>query len=173
MAQEVAERLGAPLDVMLVRKVGVPWQPELAFGAVATGGVTVFNEEVVRLAGVSREEIDRAVGREREELERREVLYRGGRPPAELEGKTVVLVDDGIATGATARAAVRAAAQRGAARTVIACPVAPPETVASLRAEADDVVCLRTPPDFGAVGFWYRDFHPVEDEEVVDALRDR
>lgn len=170
VAREVAEELGAPLDVILVRKVGVPWQPELALAAVASGGVTVLNDEIVRATGLTGEEIADAVERERTELERRETLYRQGRSPIDVKGKTVVLVDDGIATGATVRAAVRAAVRRGAAHTVVACPVAPPETVASLRAEADDVVCLKTPSDFRAVGLWYEDFRPVSDDEVVRAL---
>lgn len=173
VAEEVAEELGAALDVMLVRKVGVPWQPELALGAVASGDVTVFNDEVVRATGLTPEDIAQAVEREREELGRRERLYREGRPPADVAGKTVILVDDGIATGATIRAALRAVQQRGAARTIVASPVAPPETVAALRAEADDVVCVKTPDDLRAIGFWYEDFTPVEDHEVVIALRDR
>lgn len=173
VAEEVAEELGAALDVMLVRKVGVPWQPELALGAVASGDVTVFNDDVVRATGLTSEDIDRAVERERGELERREGLYREGRPAADVTGKTVIVVDDGIATGATVRAALRALEQRGAARTIVASPVAPPETVASLRTQADDVVCLKTPDDLRAIGLWYEDFTPISDDEVVRALRDR
>lgn len=173
VAEEVAEELGAPLDLILVRKVGVPWQPELALGAVSSGNVTFFNPDVVAATGLTPEELEDEARRERDELDRRERLYREGRPPTDLTGKTVVLVDDGIATGATVRAALKALSERGAARTVVASPVAPPETVALLREEADHVVCLVTPSDLGAIGFWYEDFRPVEDEEVVSALRDR
>lgn len=173
VAEPVAERLGAPLDIVLVRKVGVPWQPELALGAVSTGDTTFLNEDVVAATGLSRDEIEEVVRRERRELDRREALYRRGRPPTDVRGKTVVLVDDGIATGATVRAALRALQERGAARTVVACPVAPPETVASLLEEADDVICLKTPRDLGAIGLWYDDFSPVADEEVTRALQRR
>lgn len=173
VAGEVAEELGAALDVMLVRKVGVPWQPELALGAVASGGVTVFNDEVVRATGLTAEDIDQAVEREREELEHRERLYREGRPPPDVTGKTVMVVDDGIATGATVRAALSALEQRGAARTIVASPVAPPDAVASLRTRADVVVCLKTPDNLRAIGLWYEDFTPVTDDEVVRALRNR
>ncbi len=170
VAHEIASRLGASMDVLLVRKLGVPWQPELAFGAVSTGGVTVLNDEVMRAAGLGREEIDAVIDRERAELERRERLYRGERAPVDVSGRTVVLVDDGIATGSTVRAALRALSARGAARTIVAAPVAAPETVEALRREADDVVCVETPPDLVAIGFWYRDFSPVADEEVLEIL---
>lgn len=173
VAERVAERLGAPLDVVLVRKVGVPWQPELALGAVSTGGTMVFTQDVLAATGLAREEIEEAVRRELQELERRETLYRRGRPPTDVRGKTVVLVDDGIATGATVRAALRALRERGAARTVVACPVAPPETVASLLEEADEVIALKTPENLGAIGLWYNDFSPVPDEEVTRALQRR
>jgi putative phosphoribosyl transferase len=173
VAREVAEALGAPLDVLMVRKVGVPWQPELALGAVSSGEVTVLNDEVVRATGLTEEEVNDAVAREREELDRRERLYREGRPPQEVHGKTVVLVDDGIATGATVRAGLKALDQRGATRRVVACPVAPAQTVASLREEADDVVCVSTPDDLRAIGLWYVDFPPISDAEVIHALRDQ
>lgn len=173
VAEPVAERLGAPLDVVLVRKVGVPWQPELALGAVSTGDTTFLNDDVLAATGLDPEEIEEVVRRERRELERREALYREGRPPTDVKGKTVVLVDDGIATGATVRAALRALQERGAARTVVASPVAPPETVASLLEEADDVVCLKTPDNLQAIGLWYDDFSPVSDEEVTRVLQRR
>lgn len=170
VAYEIAKTVGAPLDVLLVRKLGVPWQPELAFGAVSTGGVIVYNDQVVRLAGLSNQEIDEVVARERSELERREQAYRGVRPPLDVEGKTAVVVDDGIATGATVRAGLQALERLGAARRIVACPVAPPETVELLRREADDVICLQTPVDLRAIGLWYQDFSPVEDEEVQRLL---
>jgi putative phosphoribosyl transferase len=170
VAHEIAARVGAPLDVLLVRKLGVPWQPELAFGAIATGDVVVYNNDVVRVAGLSREEMDEVVERERAELARRERLYRGDRPPADVAGKTAVVVDDGIATGSTVRAGLRALAEREASRTIVACPVAPPETVDLLLTEADEVICLQTPPDLGAIGLWYDDFTPVADDEVVRLL---
>jgi predicted phosphoribosyltransferase len=169
VAEEVARAIGAPMDVLVVRKLGVPWQPELAFGAVSTGDVVVMNEDVVQAAGIGPDEIDAVVRRERAELSRRERELHGG-PPIPVEGKTVVLVDDGIATGATVRAALRALAERGAARVVLACPVAPSETVRALETEADEVVCLASPTPFRAVGAWYRDFRPVRDAEVREAL---
>jgi putative phosphoribosyl transferase len=155
---------------VLVRKLGVPWQPELAFGAVSTGGIVVMNEEIVRAAGLGKDAMDRVIERERGELERREEALLGGRPPLPVEGRTAVLVDDGIATGATVRAALAALAERGVRRTVLACPVAPTETVRVLEREADEVVCLSTPEPFFAVGAWYRDFSPVSDHEVTEIL---
>ncbi len=170
VAEEVARAIGAPLDVLVVRKLGVPWQPELAFGAISTGGVLVMNEDVVQAAALGPEEIDQVVGRERIELERRETMLHGGRDPLAVEGRTVVLVDDGIATGATVRAALRALGERGVTRSVLACPVAPIETVRALESEADEVVCLSTPTPFLAVGSWYRDFSAVSDAEVREIL---
>jgi putative phosphoribosyl transferase len=170
VASEIASRVGAPLDVLLVRKLGVPWQPELAFGAISSGDVLVFNDEVLRMLDLSPREIDEVVERERAELARREQLYRGGRPSLPVDGRTVVLVDDGIATGSTVRAGLRALATRGASRTIVACPVAPPETVERLLREADDVICLQMPPNLGAIGLWYEDFSPVTDEEVQRLL---
>ena len=167
---EIAKQIGAPLDVLLVRKLGVPWQPELAFGAVSSGGVTVFNEAVLGELRLTPDETNEVIEQERAELERRERLYRGGRAPADVQGKTAVVVDDGIATGSTVRAALRALAHRGAKRTIVACPVAPPETVELLLREADDVVCLLTPPELLAIGVWYDDFLPVSDEEVLRLL---
>jgi putative phosphoribosyl transferase len=170
VAYEVARELGAPLDVFVVRKLGVPFQPELAMGAIAGGGVRVLNEEVVAQAGVTEVEMARVEAREREELERRERLYRGGRPELDVEGRTVLLVDDGLATGSTVRAAIEALRRRGPARVVVAVPVAPRDTCAALRAVADEVVCLRTPALFLAVGSWYASFPPTRDEEIGDLL---
>jgi predicted phosphoribosyltransferase len=159
------------MDVVLVRKLGVPWQPELAFGAIATGDVAVIDDDYVRALGVGREAIREVVERERIELGRREQLYLEGRPPLDVKGKTVVIVDDGIATGSTMRAALASLATRGAARVVVASPVAAVETVRSLEDDADAVLCLRTPANFAAVGAWYEDFAPVSDHEVRRLLK--
>ncbi len=169
VAFEVAQALGAPLDVMVVRKLGVPFQPELGMGAIGEGGVRVINDRVVEMAGVSPEQLEQVERRERAELERRAASYRGGRPPVPIAGRTVVLVDDGIATGSTARAACRVAAARGADRVVLAVPVASPEAVADLGREAE-VVCLEVPSHMWAVGEWYRDFSQTSDEEVIRLL---
>ncbi|GAA4577994.1 phosphoribosyltransferase [Micromonospora coerulea] len=168
VAQVVAERLGAPLDVLVVRKLGMPMAPEVAYGALGPGGVQVLNEMIA--GGLS--EDDRAEVRQREqaELDRRERRYRAGRPPLELTGRTAVIVDDGLATGATARAAVQVARQLGAARVVVAVPVGSQQAYEMVAADADQVVCAQTPPDFGAVGAYYDDFHEVSDDEVTEAL---
>jgi predicted phosphoribosyltransferase len=166
VAYEVATRLRAPLDVLLVRKLGVPWQPELAFGAIATGDVTVINQDHVSALGIHQGLIRDVVTRERQELEHRERLYRADRKPERLTGKTVVVVDDGIATGSTVRAALESLAKRGVARRIVACPVAAAETVPGLEDQADLVLCLETPVNFFAVGAWYEDFQPVSDDEV-------
>jgi putative phosphoribosyl transferase len=168
---EVATRLGAPLDVLLVRKLGVPWQPELAFGAVATGDVVVLNEDHLRALGMGEEVVADIVERERLELERRERLYLDDHEPVDIAGKTVIVVDDGIATGSTVRAALESLARRGVARRVVACPVAAAETVRGLEDEADRIYCLRTPVYFAAVGAFYDDFTPVSDAEVKELLR--
>jgi putative phosphoribosyl transferase len=170
VAFDVARRLGAPLDVLVVRKLGVPFQPELGMGAIGEGGVRVLNPDVMRVARVSDDELARVERSERAELERRAAAYRAGRPPMPLAGRTAIVVDDGIATGGTARAALQVARAHGAARVVLAVPVAPPETIASLVAAADDIVCLEQPNDLYAVGAWYRDFTPVPDAEVVRLL---
>jgi len=167
---EVADALGAPLDVFLVRKLGVPGYEELAMGAVASGGRRVLNDEIVRGLGISDTEIDAAVARELQELARRERLYRGDRPPPDVSGRTVVLVDDGLATGATMRAAVQALRQQQPARIVVAVPTASPDTCEALRAEADEVICTMTPEPFFAVGHWYDDFAQTTDDEVHDLL---
>jgi predicted phosphoribosyltransferase len=170
---EVARALGAPLDVFLVRKLGVPRYEELAMGAVATGGVRVLNDEIVRGLGISEYEIDAVVARELQELARRERLYRGDRPPPDVAGRTVILVDDGLATGATMRAAVVALRQQKPARIVVAVPTASPDTCEALKAEADDVVCAITPEPFFAVGHWYEDFTQTTDDEVRELLARR
>ena len=167
---EVARALHAPLDVFLVRKLGAPGHGELAMGAIASGGVRVLNEGVVRGLGVTPEEIDAAAAAEQRELERRERAYRGGRPPLDVRGRTVILVDDGLATGSTMRAAVEALRRLGPARIVVAVPVGAPETCEEFHAEADDVVCARTPDPFYAVGLWYGDFSQTTDEEVRELL---
>ncbi len=168
VAKVVAERLGAPLDVLVVRKLGVPWAPEVAYGALGPGGVQVLNEMVAnRLSEADKAEVRR---REQAELERRESRYRAGRPPLDLTGRTAVIVDDGLATGATARAAVQVARHLGAARVVVAVPVGSDQAYEMLAAEADQVVCLQLPPDFAAVGAYYDDFHEVSDDEVTDLL---
>jgi putative phosphoribosyl transferase len=163
---EVARALDVPLDVFLVRKLGVPGQPELAMGALASGGTVVLNQPVIHTLGIPREAIERVAEEERRELSRREEAYRGHRPPAELEGRTVILVDDGLATGSSMRAAVEAVRRRGPARIVVAVPVAARETCDELRREVDDIVCLETPDPFYAVGFAYRNFDQTSDDEV-------
>jgi len=170
VAAEVAEALGAPLDVIVVRKLGVPFQPELGMGAIGEGGVRVLNEDVVRIAGVSPGEVAEVEERERSELERRARRFRGDRTAVSLAGRVVIVVDDGIATGGTARAAVEVARAHGACRVVLAVPVAPPDAAASLREVADDVVCLVTPVALSAVGQWYDDFTQTSDAEVVRLL---
>ncbi|MEU3457888.1 phosphoribosyltransferase family protein [Micromonospora sp. NPDC006766] len=168
VAEVVAERLGAPLDVLVVRKLGVPWAPEVAYGALGPGGVQVLNEMVAaRLSDADKAEVRQ---REQAELERRESRYRAGRPPLDLTGRIAVVVDDGLATGATARAAVQVARHLGAARVVVAVPVGSDQAYEMLTAEADQVVCLQAPPDFAAVGAYYDDFHEVSDDEVTDLL---
>jgi putative phosphoribosyl transferase len=164
IAWEVASHLHAPLDVFVVRKLGVPQWQELAMGAVASGGGLVINDGLVDRLGIDQDTILEAIRRETAEIERREQAYRGGRPARDLSGRTVILVDDGIATGATMLAAVRAV--RAARRVVVAVPVGPPTLSSQLRDEADDVVCASTPPQFDAVGQAFVDFHQVSDDEV-------
>jgi len=167
---EVARELKAPLDVFVVRKLGLPAQPELAMGAIASGGVQVLNEEVVQTLGVSPETIAEVAAHEQEELDRRERLYRGARPGHSVEGKTVILVDDGVATGSTMRAAVKALRMQKPAEIVVGVPVAPPETCEALRKDADQVVCTRTPEPFLALGAWYASFPQTPDAEIQDLL---
>jgi predicted phosphoribosyltransferase len=171
VAYEVARALHAPLDVFLVRKLGLPGQEELAMGAIATGGVRVLNEEVVRLLDIPPELIDQVARREQQELERREREYRGDRPRPDVRGRTVILIDDGLATGSSMRAAVAALRQQHPAHIVVAVPVASAETCEEFTSLVDAVVCARTPEPFRAVGLWYRDFSPTTDEEVRDLLR--
>jgi putative phosphoribosyl transferase len=166
VAAEVADALGAPLDVVVVRKVGVPQQPELAMGAVGEDGVTVVNQPVVASGRIPARTFEHVAERARGELEERLALLRGDRPPVRVAGRTVVLVDDGLATGSTAEAAVQVLRARGAARIVLAVPVAPPDAVARLERLADAVVCLETPEWFLSVGSWYASFDPVPDDEV-------
>jgi predicted phosphoribosyltransferase len=170
VAYEVARALGAALDVFLVRKLGVPGNEELAMGAVATGGVRVLNDPVVRQLGIPGHLIDAVAAEQQQELARRERLYRDGRPPPDTRGRAVILVDDGLATGATMRAAVKALRRSGPARIVVAVPTAPPDTCEELRREADEVVCGIAPEPFLAVGQWYEDFPQTSDDEVRDLL---
>jgi predicted phosphoribosyltransferase len=170
VAFEVAKALRAPLDVFLVRKLGAPGFEELAMGAIASGGVTVLNPDVIRTLEVPREEVEAAAERERCELERRERVYRRGRPAPDVAGQTVILVDDGLATGSTMRAAVAALRRLGPARVVVAVPAAAPASCEEMRAIADDCVCALTPHPFHAVGLWYDDFTQTTDEEVCDLL---
>jgi putative phosphoribosyl transferase len=172
VAYEVARTLGAPLEAFVVRKIGAPGQEELAMGAIATGDVRVLDQDTIRMLNVAPEDVERVIGQETRELERRERLYRGAHPFPDLHGRTALLVDDGIATGASMTAAVRAVRALGAARVVVAVPVAPPETVDRLRREADDCICALTPPMFFAVGAWYADFSQTRDDEVVALLDD-
>jgi putative phosphoribosyl transferase len=170
VAFEIARGLGAPLDVFLVRKLGVPGHEELAVGAIATGGVRVVNRRLVEHLGLTPEVIDAIAARERRELERRRRAYRDDRPPPDLTGRTVILVDDGLATGSTMWAAVQAVREQHPARVVVAVPVGAPDTCAALGEVADEVVCLRTPEPFGSVGGWYEDFEQTSDEEVRELL---
>ncbi|HST25898.1 MAG TPA: phosphoribosyltransferase, partial [Gaiellaceae bacterium] len=171
VAREVARAIGAPFDVFVVRKLGYPGQPELAMGAIATGGTRVLNEPIVRELQLGEELIERVAERERAELERRERAYRGDRPPLALAGRTVVVVDDGLATGATMRAAVAAVRLQGPARVIVAVPTAPPHAMDELRPAADEVVALIEPDPFHAVGLWYRDFRELSDDDVRRLLR--
>jgi putative phosphoribosyl transferase len=170
VAYEVAKALNAPLDVFVIRKLGAPFQPELAMGAIAGGGIIVLNEEVVRGYGVTDEEINEAVTRETIELERREKLYRGENESQPIEGKIVILVDDGLATGASMRAAVKAAKKYNPEKVIVAVPVGARDTCQTLSKEADEIICAYMPEQFWAVGSWYEDFTQTEDREVRDLL---
>jgi putative phosphoribosyl transferase len=168
---EVARVLGAPLDVVVVRKLGVPRQPELAMGAIGSGGVCVLNEELIRLEGISREDVDATAAREAQEVERREQLYRAGRPALEVPNRTVILVDDGLATGSTMLAAVKCVRTLQPSTVIVAAPAAAREACEHMRECADRCVCLATPEPFMAVGEWYEDFRPTTDSEVRELLR--
>lgn len=171
VAAEVATVLGAPLDVILVRKLGLPSQPELGMGAIGEDGIRVINEEIVAIARVSAAELDAVEQRERAELVRRAERFRGGRPRLRLAGRVVVVVDDGIATGSTARAACQVARAERAGRVVLAAPVAPPDWTGRLAGVADEFVCVATPVAFAAVGQFYADFSQTTDDEVIGCLR--
>ena len=170
VAYEVAAALGAPLDVLVVRKLGVPWQPELGMGAVGEDGVVVVNRDIVRMAAVDEAALAAVEARERAEVAARAERFRRGRLPVPIAGRTAVVVDDGLATGGTARAALGVARARGAERVVLAVPVAPADSLPLLAADADAVVCLLSPSRFTAVGSWYQNFHQTTDEEVVELL---
>jgi putative phosphoribosyl transferase len=170
VANEVAKRLRAPLDVFIVRKLGVPGFEELAAGAIASGGVRVLNEDVMRAIPHADEAIETVTARETAEMQRREQTYREGRPAPELRDRVAILVDDGLATGATMRAAVKALRQRGAAKIVVAVPVGPPDTCHEIEAQADEAICLSTPEFFQAVGQYYDDFSQTTDEDVRQLL---
>ncbi len=170
VAFAVAMTLELELDILLVRKLGLPRQPEYAIGAIGSGGVRVLQPGVPGLMGVTQEQIDAIAARELLEIERRTRLYRGGRAPPALGGRSVIIVDDGIATGSTMQAAVEVARRHGAGRVVVAAPVAPPDTLATLAAQADELVCLAAPPYFRAVSQWYDTFDQTSDEEVQDLL---
>jgi len=170
VAYEVSQILNAPLDIFVVRKLGVPGHEELAMGAIATGGAIVFNDEVIDNLGIPKSAIDRVIERERAELQRRERDYRGNRPPPDCAGKTVILVDDGLATGASMHAAVQAVHALGPAAVVIAVPTAAASTCSRLRPFVDDIVCVITPEPFYAVSAWYDDFSQTTDEEVYSLV---
>jgi putative phosphoribosyl transferase len=171
VAFEVAKALNAPLDIFLSRKLGVPGQEELAFGAIASGETRVLDREIIEAIGISEEQIERIAASVKKELERRENLYRGARAPLKLEGLTVLLVDDGIATGSSMRAAILALWQMKPARLVVAVPVAPLSTCNRLKPEVDELICLYSPKDFYAIGPFYENFSQLADEEVTELLR--
>ena len=174
VAYEVARALDAPLDVIVARKLGAPDQPELGIGALVDGDhpETVLDQQAIALLGVDRDYLRSEIDRQLREIRRREAAYRGGRPPVGLAGRTVIVIDDGLATGSTMRAALRAIRRAGARRVVLAVPVAPLDTLAALAREVDEVVCLATPADFDSVGRFYRDFAATSDAEVVHLLAD-
>ncbi len=170
VAYEVARRIDAPLDVVVVRKVGAPLNPEYGVGAVGEEGVVLLNDQALSQLGVTREDMQEAVEREQQELERRLERYRSGRPAARVRDRSVVVVDDGVATGVSATAAARVLRERGAGHTILAVPVGAPESLERLKGEYDETVCLHAPSSFMAVGSWYRDFGQTSDETVIDLL---
>ena len=171
IGKEIAEALGGELDVLIVRKLGAPGNPEFGFGAIASGGVQYIDVRTVRMLNLSEREIKNILEQERKVLQCRSKMYRADRPEPCITGRTVILVDDGLATGSTAHAAIRAVRQAKPQQLVLAVPVAPVETVNSLRSEVDDLVCLACPPLFKAVGQWYQRFEQITDQEVIDLLR--
>jgi putative phosphoribosyl transferase len=171
VAFEVAAALHAPLDVFVIRKLGVPWQEELAFGAIAGGGIRILDPEIIEAAGVSPLDVEEVAKKELRELERREHAYRAGRPPLAVEGQTVIVVDDGVATGSSMRAAIAALREKNPGRLVVAIPVAPPSTCERLSLAVDELVCVTRPESLYAIGQFYLDFRPVTDEEVTELLR--
>lgn len=170
VAFEVARALSAPLDVWVVRKIGTPWHPELGMGAVAEGGYVYISRDIVEHVGISEEELSKATALKQREVEERVFKFRGKRSPPVLLDRTVVLVDDGIATGGTVRCAIRAIRAQNPRKIVLAVPVAAPQAIAELRAEVDDIICLLAPADLNAIGLWYQDFTQVPDEEVARLL---
>jgi len=170
VAFEVAQALNAPLDVFVVRKLGVPGQEELAMGAIATGGVRVLNDDIVGYLGLSEEVIDRVAAREKKELDRRERIYRGDNAAPLVQGRTLILIDDGLATGSTMHAAVAALRKQQPSRIVVAVPVASPEACEELRSEVNETICAATPRPFQGVGRWYQDFSQTSDDEVHELL---
>jgi putative phosphoribosyl transferase len=173
VAAQVAERLGAPLDVLVVRKIGVPWHPELGVGAIAEGGATVANDALIAELGIRPDELEAVVGRERRVLDERVHRYRGRRPPVPVAGRVAIVIDDGLATGYTARAAIDALRRRGASRVVLAVPVAPRHTMEALRSVADEVVAVDPRDDLYAIGEFYADFSQTSDDEIVALLTER
>jgi putative phosphoribosyl transferase len=170
VAAAVASALGAELDLLLVRKLGMPYHEEYAIGAIGSGGVRVLQPGVPGLMGITQSQLDAITAREQAEIARRERLYRGARAPVQMQGRTVILVDDGIATGSTMQAAIQVARQHRAGKVVVAVPVAPPDTLAELAPQVDQLICLQAPPLFRAVSQWYREFDQTSDEEVQDLL---
>lgn len=173
VAFEIAETLGLPLDVFIVRKLGVPWHEEFAMGAIASGGLCILNDETIRTLGITSATIENVSRRENEEIRRRDLLYRGKRPPIDVRDKIIILVDDGLATGSTMRAAVEALRQRSPARIIVAVPVGSADSCLMLRRIADEVICPSMPEPFNAVGLWYRHFDQTSDEEVKALLEER
>ncbi len=171
MAVEVATQLHVPLDVFLLRKLGVPGQEELAFGAIASGGVRYLDREIIEAVGISDDEIERVTSMALKELQRRERIFRGDQPALEVRGKTVILVDDGIATGSSMSAGIKALRQLQPSRLIVAVPLAPDRTCKRLKNEVDELVCLQTPLSFHAIGQFYEDFSQVRDEEVIELLK--
>ncbi|KTC80533.1 phosphoribosyltransferase [Legionella cherrii] len=171
VAYEVATKLSLPLDIFIVRKLGTPGHEELAMGAIASGGIAVFNQEVVNILHIQKDAIDKIKQSEQEELSRRELVYRGNRPFPELSGKTIILVDDGIATGYTMRAAIAALKQKKPAKIIVAVPVAAQSTCDEIAPLVDEIICPKRPTNFYAVGLWYNDFSQTTDDEVIELLQ--